>query len=57
MFDEMYDKNLEFFKEISLYIIAGKKALEKARNEDLEALKQKAIEECKRANELCEEEW
>ena len=28
LFDNMYDKNLEYFKEISLYIIAGEKKLE-----------------------------
>ena len=43
LLDEMYALNLQNFKELSLYIIAGKKALEKARNEDLEALKQKAL--------------
>lgn len=28
IFDTMYDKNLQYFKELSLYIIAGEKKLE-----------------------------
>lgn len=32
VFDTMYEKNLEYFKEISLYIIAGEKKLEELRN-------------------------
>ena len=44
VFDEMYKKNLEFFKEISLYIIAGERKLEELRNEVLPELKKKAEE-------------
>ena len=44
IFDEMYKKNLEFFKEISLYIIAGERKLEELRNEVLPELKKKAEE-------------
>ena len=44
IFDEMYDKNLEFFKEISLYIIAGEKKLEELRTITLPELKKKAEE-------------
>ena len=44
MFDEMYDKNLEFFKEISLYIIAGERKLEELRNVTLPELKKQAEE-------------
>lgn len=43
IFDEMYDMNLEFYKELTMYIIAGKKALEKARNTKLAELQKKAI--------------
>ena len=43
-FDEMYDKNLEFFKEISLYIIAGERKLDELRNVTLPELKKKAEE-------------
>ena len=42
IFDTMYDKNLEYFKEISLYIIAGEKKLEELRNTVLPELKAKA---------------
>ncbi|MGN1330634.1 MAG: toxic anion resistance protein [Clostridia bacterium] len=42
--DTMYDKNLEYFKEISLYIIAGEKKLEELRNVTLPELKKKAEE-------------
>lgn len=41
--DKMYDLNLNYFKEISMYIIAGKEKLELARNTELETLKQKAL--------------
>ena len=44
MFDEMYQKNLEYFKEISLYIIAGEKKLDELRNVTLPELKRKAEE-------------
>ena len=44
MFDEMYQKNLEYFKEISLYIIAGEKKLDELRNVTLPELKKKAEE-------------
>ena len=43
-FDEMYDKNLEYFKEISLYIIAGERKLDELRNVVLPELKKKAEE-------------
>jgi len=42
VFDTMYEKNLEYFKEISLYIIAGDKKLEELRNEILPKLKEAA---------------
>ena len=42
VFDQMYDMNLEFYKELTMYIIAGKKALELARNTELLELKEKA---------------
>ena len=44
IFDTMYEKNLEYFKEISLYIIAGDKKLEELRNVVLPELKKKAQE-------------
>lgn len=41
LFDTMYDKNLEYFKEISLYIIAGERKLEELKNKTLLAAKAK----------------
>lgn len=38
----MYDMNLEFYKELTMYIIAGKKALKLARSTRLEELRNKA---------------
>ena len=42
LFDGMYDKNLDYFKEVSLYIIAGEKKLEELRNVVLPELEAKA---------------
>lgn len=42
VFDQMYDMNLEFYKELTMYIIAGKKALEIARSTKLVELREKA---------------
>ena len=44
IYDTMYQKNLEFFKEISLYIIAGERKVEELKTEDLVELKKKAKE-------------
>ncbi len=42
VFDQMYDMNINFYKELTMYIIAGKKALETARVTKLVELKEKA---------------
>ena len=42
LFDTMYDKNLDYFKEISLYIIAGERKLEELKTKVLPELKKKA---------------
>ncbi|MBR5115488.1 MAG: toxic anion resistance protein, partial [Lachnospiraceae bacterium] len=42
--DRMYDANIAYFRQLTMYIIAGKKRLEKARNEELVALQKKAEE-------------
>ena len=42
VYEQMYDMNLEFYKELTMYIIAGKKALKVARNTKLKELKNKA---------------
>lgn len=44
MFDQMYDLNTKYYKELTMYIIAGKKRLEYLRANDLEQLKQKAAQ-------------
>ena len=41
-FDTMYEKNLEYFKEVSLYIIAGEKKIEELKNVVLPELEAKA---------------
>lgn len=42
MMDKMYEKNEEYLKELTMYIIAGKLRVEELRNNDLAALKKKA---------------
>ena len=44
IFDTMYEKNLDYFKEISLYIIAGDRKLKQLREEVLPELQKKAQE-------------
>ena len=46
IFDTMYDKNLQYFKELSLYIIAGEKKLEELKTVTLPEL-QRIAEESK----------
>ena len=40
--DKMYDQNLAYFKELSMYILAGKKKLQETREGELPALVEKA---------------
>ena len=42
MFDQMYELNLKYYKELTMYILAGKKKLEDVRASELPALKAKA---------------
>ena len=42
MLDQMYELNLKYYKELTMYILAGKKKLEQVRAQDLPALKAKA---------------
>ena len=44
MLDKMYDTNLSYFKDLTLYIMAGKEKLEEARNVELPKLLKKAEE-------------
>ena len=42
MLDQMYELNLKYYKELTMYILAGKKRLEVVRTTELPALKAKA---------------
>lgn len=44
LLDRMYDLNLTYFKELTMYIIAGKKKLEEVRSNELVQLQKKAQE-------------
>ena len=57
MLDKMYEINKVYFKELTMYILAGKKKLDKVRNEDLSKLAEKArlsgrTEDAQEANDL-----
>ena len=42
MFDQMYELNLKYYKELTMYILAGKKKLEDVRGRELPELKKQA---------------
>ena len=44
MLDQMYELNTKYYKELTMYILAGKKRLAQVRAQDLEALKAKAAQ-------------
>lgn len=44
MLDQMYEMNLNYYKELSMYILAGKQKLEQVRTQDLPALLKRADE-------------
>lgn len=55
--DKMYELNLTYYKELSMYILAGKKKLEEIRNTELKQLLEKAkvegnIEDAQKAKDL-----
>lgn len=55
--DKMYEINKDYFKELSMYLLAGKKKVELVRSNDLPALQQKAQtsglpEDAQAANDL-----
>ena len=57
MFDQMYELNLKYYKELTMYILAGKKKLEDVRASELPALKAKteqtgAQEDAQRYNDM-----
>ncbi|MPM36585.1 TelA-like protein [bioreactor metagenome] len=44
MLDQMYDLNTKYYKELTMYILAGKKKLAATRENELEELRRKAAE-------------
>lgn len=57
MFNRLYDMNTQYFKELTMYIVAGEKKLEQIRSTTLQELKQKALAsgdamDAQRANDL-----
>lgn len=42
MFDDLYQKNLEYFNNLELYIVAGEETISKMRNETLPKLREEA---------------
>ncbi len=44
MFDQMYELNLKYYKELTMYILAGKKRLAEVRSTEVEELRKKAEE-------------
>ncbi|MCL1865789.1 MAG: toxic anion resistance protein [Oscillospiraceae bacterium] len=44
MLDQMYEKNLEYYKELSMYVVAGRQKLRDVIEVELPALQKKAIE-------------
>ena len=57
MFDQMYELNLKYYKELTMYILAGKKKLQEIQANELPALRDKAEqtgaqEDAQRYNDL-----
>ncbi len=57
MFDQMYELNLKYYKELTMYILAGKKKLQEVQANELPALRAKAEqsgaqEDAQRYNDL-----
>ena len=57
MLDQMYELNTKYYKELTMYILAGKKKLEATRTGELEELRKKAVasgaqEDAQRYNDL-----
>ena len=44
MFDQMYELNLKYYKELTMYILAGKRRLEEVRATEVEELRKRAEE-------------
>ncbi|MFV0485323.1 MAG: toxic anion resistance protein [Candidatus Saccharimonadales bacterium] len=57
MLDSLFESNLQYFKELTMYILAGKQKLEEVRTGELEEMRQKAAlsgsqEDAQRASDL-----
>ena len=44
LLDKMYELNMGYFKELTMYILAGKQRMQEAQNVELKALQEKAVE-------------
>ena len=44
IFDQLYEKNLDYFKDLQFYILAGEEVVEETRNEVLPRLRQEGID-------------
>lgn len=60
MFDQMYELNLKYYKELTMYILAGKKRLNEVRAGELEELRKRAEasgtqEDAQRYNDLVQQ--
>lgn len=58
--DKLFDSNLLYYKELSMYILAGKQALSNCENNELKTLQKKAAEsglqeDAQKANDLAEQ--
>ena len=59
MLDQMYEMNLSYYKELSMYILAGRQKLEQVRNQELPALLERAnltglAEDTQKARDMAE---
>ena len=57
--DQMYNKNLEYYKELTMYIVAGRQKLQEVLANDLPALQKKAVasgtpQDAQEANQLAD---
>ena len=43
LLDKMYEVNLTYYKELAMYVLAGKQKLAETRNGELQELKNKAM--------------
>ena len=53
MLDQMYELNTKYYKELTMYILAGKKRLNQVRANELEQLRQKAAQAYNDLTNMC----